>query len=811
MVKFSKQFEAQLVPEWKDAFVNYRQLKKDVKKIQKQRRLQAAESADRPAPGPFKFDRLSRITEFIRKKTRHCLRGDVEPNIIQVHRPREDVYETKVLQGQFDQTDAAQSFFSTLDAQLNKVNQFYKTKEKEFLERGNALKEQLRILKDLKAALKQQKAKQSSHGAESENNSTHSVASPDESKADGIREPVEDDDLGDMQDTAQLEEEGMIGFENNGPRLVESPKRRSFDGTKSKKNNEKHLSKIKSNPRSRSFSSHGRSMRMDIPITTPSRTISAVTYLWEDLMSQQNRETPERNRFILNKKTLHQAEKLIRGALVELYRGLGFLKTYRTLNMLAFEKILKKFDKVTGQQQVLPIYLNVVERSYFNSSDKVVKLADEIEELFTQHYAADDRRKAMTYLKPKQSKDSHTVTFFIGLFTGCFLALFVGYFIMAHLAKSYNLGTNTTYLMATSYQVFSLLNLHIFLYGCNIVMWRRHRINYIFIFEFARKRELKYQDVFLICTTFMTIVAGCMVAQLALTEKGFSSVHVDTIPGLLLLASMAILLCPLNIIYRSTRFTFLRVLRNIVLSPFYKVVMVDFFMADQLTSQVPLLRQLEYVTCYYATGSFRTKNPDICTNNQNYRDLAYVISFLPYYWRAMECARRWFDEGDVNNLTNLGKYVSAMVAAGARLTYEKQPTIGWLALVVITSTIATIYQLYWDFVKDWGLLKPRSRNPWLRDELILKHKIIYFLSMALNLVLRLAWLQTVLHSSLVAVDKEVDKEVEKEVASFFLAALEVIRRGHWNFYRLENEHLNNAGHYRAIKPVPLPFHEVDDD
>lgn len=33
MVKFSKQFEAQLVPEWKDAFVDYWQLKKDLKKI----------------------------------------------------------------------------------------------------------------------------------------------------------------------------------------------------------------------------------------------------------------------------------------------------------------------------------------------------------------------------------------------------------------------------------------------------------------------------------------------------------------------------------------------------------------------------------------------------------------------------------------------------------------------------------------------------------------------------------------------------------------------------------------------------------
>lgn len=33
MVKFSKQFEGQLVPEWKEAFVDYWQLKKDLKKI----------------------------------------------------------------------------------------------------------------------------------------------------------------------------------------------------------------------------------------------------------------------------------------------------------------------------------------------------------------------------------------------------------------------------------------------------------------------------------------------------------------------------------------------------------------------------------------------------------------------------------------------------------------------------------------------------------------------------------------------------------------------------------------------------------
>lgn len=33
MVKFSKQFEGQLVPEWKEAFVDYWKLKKELKRI----------------------------------------------------------------------------------------------------------------------------------------------------------------------------------------------------------------------------------------------------------------------------------------------------------------------------------------------------------------------------------------------------------------------------------------------------------------------------------------------------------------------------------------------------------------------------------------------------------------------------------------------------------------------------------------------------------------------------------------------------------------------------------------------------------
>lgn len=72
-----------------------------------------------------------------------------------------DLYETELLE-QFADTDAAKEFFALLDLQLNKVNQFYKGKEAEFLERGDSLEKQMQILVELKTALKQQHPKGSS-------------------------------------------------------------------------------------------------------------------------------------------------------------------------------------------------------------------------------------------------------------------------------------------------------------------------------------------------------------------------------------------------------------------------------------------------------------------------------------------------------------------------------------------------------------------------------------------------------------------------------------------------------------------------
>lgn len=80
------------------------------------------------------------------------------------------------------------------------------------------------------------------------------------------------------------------------------------------------------------------SMRIDIPPSTPTRTIVAVTSVvssvWEDLINGSRKDGTTGGSYINNKK-IQCAEKMIRGAFVELYRGLGLIKKYRYFDNIA--------------------------------------------------------------------------------------------------------------------------------------------------------------------------------------------------------------------------------------------------------------------------------------------------------------------------------------------------------------------------------------------------------------------------------------------------------------------------------------------
>ncbi|PAN08851.1 hypothetical protein PAHAL_1G440700 [Panicum hallii] len=781
MVKFSREYEASIIPEWKAAFVDYKGLKKLIKRIKIARRdagpppLLAATTAG----SSYGFSVLDPVRSLTARFTGAAHHAAASPE------GEEESLESDSGELVRSTNKHEQEFLEKADEELDKVNKFYATQEAELLARGEALIEQLRILADVKRILADHAAASRrgrgralgraasmppslelspSLNGSSGRHLLSGLASP-QSMSDGSVELQQ----ARVAEGAAVAEEVMAALERNGVSFVGGGLAKAKkDGSGKQLMGRAALLQLPA------------TVRIDIPPTSPGR---AALKVWEELVNVLRKDGADPAAAFVHRKKVQHAEKNIRDAFLALYRGLELLKKFSSLNVKAFTKILKKFVKVSEQQQATDKFSEKVKRSQFSSSDKVLQLADEVECIFLRHFAGNDRKVAMKYLKPQQPRNTHMITFLVGLFTGTFVSLFIIYSVLAHVAGIFS-STGSPAYMDIVYHVFSmfaLISLHVFLYGCNLFMWKSTRINNNFIFDFSSSTALTHRDAFLMSASIMCTVVAALVINLFLRNAG--ATYTDALPGALLVLSTGVLFCPFNIFYRSTRYCFMRVMRNIIFSPFYKVLMADFFMADQLTSQIPLLRHMEFAACYFMAGTFRNHAYETCTSSPQYTHLAYVISFLPYYWRAMQCLRRYLEEGhDINQLANAGKYVSAMVAAAVRFKYAATPTPLWMWMVVISSSGATIYQLYWDFVMDWGFLNPKSKNLWLRDQLILKKKSIYYVSM-----------------------------VESRLLDFSLASLEIIRRGHWNFYRLENEHLNNAGKFRAVKTVPLPFRELETD
>ncbi|KAI9387402.1 hypothetical protein POPTR_010G165800v4 [Populus trichocarpa] len=276
----------------------------------------------------------------------------------------------------------------------------------------------------------------------------------------------------------------------------------------------------------------------------------------------------------------------------------------------------------------------------------------------------------------------------------------------------------------------------------------------------------------------------------------------ELLPLNVLIFLLIILLWPFNMFYRSSRFLLLTCIFHCIAAPLYKVTLPDFFLADQLTSQVQSLRSLEFYICYYAWGDYKHRRNN-CKESPVFITFSFIVAVIPYWSRLLQCLRRLFEEKDPMQGYNGLKYFLTIVAVCLRTAYNINNGDGWRAIAWVFSSVAAIIGTYWDLVFDWGLLQRHSKNRWLRDKLLVPHKSVYFGAMVLNILLRFAWLQTVLNFRVTS--------LHEETMVTLVASLEIIRRGMWNFFRLENEHLNNVGKYRAFKSVPLPFNNVEDD
>ena len=141
-------------------------------------------------------------------------------------------------------------------------------------------------------------------------------------------------------------------------------------------------------------------------------------------------------------------------------------------------------------------------------------------------------------------------------------------------------------------------------------------------------------------------------------------------------------------------------------------------------------------------------------------------------------------------------------------------------LWILCSIASSLYAYTWDIKMDWGLLdrydifwlwserirsvlivvvklhivctflyyRNAGENKFLREEIVYSSKSYYYFAIIEDFVLRFGWAVSL---SLT----EMGFSMWGDLITSVLSPLEVFRRFIWNFFRLENEHLNNCGKY----------------
>ncbi|KAF6171810.1 hypothetical protein GIB67_007331 [Kingdonia uniflora] len=772
-MKFGKEFASKMVHEWEDAYMNYNYLKSILKDI-----IRFKEANGVPKR---KQESLYRAFSGVSRRVGHLKKHDEEEDhVILVNGVESDGrHKTMFLMLSEEGGEYELVYFRRLDDEFNKVIKFYKAKVEEVFKEAEDIDRQMDAL--IALGVKVEQPNQLPRAA------SHRVRVHCEEREHHIVDEREHHII--------EEREHHIMDVMNEVESISS----SSDDESSEEDDEAVLNKYKrrtlSFTRTKNHSQVLRHVKINIQPETPWLTLKG-------LITDVNTKS-----LSFSKEELRDAEEQLKIVFIEFHQKLRLLKSYSYLNLLAFSKIMKKYDKITSRN-ASKAYLKMVNSSYLGNFDEVSRLMESVENTFIHHFSNANRTKGIKALRPTPKKERHRISFTSGLLTGCSIALVVALIVLIQARNLFQSKETNMYMetMFPLYSVFGLVILHMLMYSANIFFWRKYRVNYPFIFGFREGRSLQYREVFLLSAGLSVLALAGVLSNIDMQmdprTKKYEAVT-ELVPLALVIVVVLITFCPFNIIYRSSRFFFIRAAFRSICAPLYKVTTVDMILADQLTSQVQAFRSLEFYICYYGWGDFR-KRQNTCSNNDAYNIFYFIVAVIPYWIRMVQSIRICIDDNDMIWGYNAVKYFSTIVAVIMRTGYDLKKGNTWLVLAVVSSAISGVYSTYWDLVVDWGLFEKKSKNRWLRNKLLIPYKSTYYGAVVVNVVLRFAWLQSVLGV------RELP-HVHRNALTAIVASLEILRRGIWNFFRLECLHLKNVGKYRAFKAVPHPFNYEEKD
>ncbi|KAH1004031.1 hypothetical protein HUJ04_003845 [Dendroctonus ponderosae] len=504
---------------------------------------------------------------------------------------------------------------------------------------------------------------------------------------------------------------------------------------------------------------------------------------------------------ILRKKNV-PARKMqeLKLAFSEFYLSLILLQNYQNLNFTGFRKILKKHDKLLSVDVGMRWRIENVENSHFYTNKDIDRLIRETEATFTQDLESGDRQRAMKRLRvpPLGEQQSPWTTFKVGLFSGGFIVLIAAVI----LSGVFHSPKEDWRIVTRLYRGPLLIIEFLFLWGINIYGWRSSGVNHVLIFEMDPRNHLSEQHIIEMGAIFGIMWSISVLCFFFSEQIGLPAfVH----PLALIILMLMFMLNPTKTLRHEARFWALRVLGKVVMSPFFFVSFADFWLADQLNSLVTLFTDLQYFVCFYVSnGSWSEgKDPNYCI--ESFMGVRALMACLPPWFRFAQCLRRYRDTKEAfPHIANAAKYATSFfVVIFSTLnkldefnSSDKDKVSPYFYLWVCASIVSTCYAYTWDIKLDWGLFDAKAGdNKFLREEIVYPATWFYYFAIVEDLILRFGW------AFLIGMT-EMGYVMENSMVCI-LAPLEVFRRFVWNFCRLENEHLNNCGKFRAVRDISV--------
>jgi len=202
--------------------------------------------------------------------------------------------------------------------------------------------------------------------------------------------------------------------------------------------------------------------------------------------------------------------------------------------------------------------------------------------------------------------------FRVGLLCGISIALLVVLLFISRIVPDIN---QNSYFFAPfpMFRSIFLITLHITLWGVNLFVFSKTRVNHVFIFQSDPRTALspiQMVEVGAWLTALLLSSLNLYLFSWARSEEGTDPewewtpyVHLFTFACL-----VVILFFPLNLFLRKSRKFLLTMVVQVLMPGFASVDFKSFWFADQLTSLVRALIDLSFALCFYVSGDFIDNN-----------------------------------------------------------------------------------------------------------------------------------------------------------------------------------------------------------